>query len=246
MGVIRGERTVEIDAPLERVFEVAADIEHATEWQPALKDVEVHERDGEQRATSVETESDAKVRTIRSRLRYAYEPPTRDHLGPGARRRQGRARLVAPGGPRRRAHARDLRPRGRPRPHARAAAARPRRGQGARLPARRRPPRGSRRARRRAERRPSPPRRGRRWPPATAPRRAPASRATRCPWATVAGWLADARNYWLCTARADGPPHVKPVWALWMDARARVLDVARIGERAPPARRPARDGPPRR
>ena len=77
MGIIRGERTVEIDAPLERVFEVAADIEHATEWQPALKDVEVHARDGEQRATSVETESDAKVRTIRSRLRYSYEPPTR-------------------------------------------------------------------------------------------------------------------------------------------------------------------------
>ena len=31
------------------------------------------------------------------------------------------------------------------------------------------------------------------------------------------GWLAEARNYWLCTARRDGPPHVKPVWALWMD-----------------------------
>jgi uncharacterized membrane protein len=77
MGMIRGERTVEIDAPVERVFEVAADIEHATQWQPALKNVEVHERDGERRATSVETESDAKVRTIRSRLRFAYEPPTR-------------------------------------------------------------------------------------------------------------------------------------------------------------------------
>ena len=40
------------------------------------EDVEVLERDGERRATSVETESDAKVRTIRSRLRFAYDPPT--------------------------------------------------------------------------------------------------------------------------------------------------------------------------
>ena len=74
MGVIRGERTVEIDAPVDRVFAIAADIENAPEWQASLKDVEVLERDGERRATSVETESDAKVRTIRSRLRYVYEP----------------------------------------------------------------------------------------------------------------------------------------------------------------------------
>ena len=76
MGIIRGERTVEIDAPVDRVFAIAADIEHAPEWQQSLKDVEVHERDGERRATSVETQSDAKVRTIRSRLRFAYDAPT--------------------------------------------------------------------------------------------------------------------------------------------------------------------------
>jgi uncharacterized membrane protein len=33
MGTIRGERTVEIDAPVQRVFEIAADIERAPEWQ---------------------------------------------------------------------------------------------------------------------------------------------------------------------------------------------------------------------
>jgi uncharacterized membrane protein len=74
MGTIRGERTVEIDAPVERVFEIAADIEHAPEWQKSLTDVEVLERDGERRAKSVETESNASVRTIRSRLRFEYEP----------------------------------------------------------------------------------------------------------------------------------------------------------------------------
>jgi uncharacterized membrane protein len=74
MGTIRGERTVEIDAPVERVFEIAADIEHAPEWQRSLTDVEVLERDGERRAKSVETESNASLRTIRSRLRFEYEP----------------------------------------------------------------------------------------------------------------------------------------------------------------------------
>jgi ribosome-associated toxin RatA of RatAB toxin-antitoxin module len=73
MGTIRGERTVEIEAAPHLVYAVAADIELAPEWQPALKDVEVHERDAERRAMTVETESDAKVRTIRSRLRFAYQ-----------------------------------------------------------------------------------------------------------------------------------------------------------------------------
>jgi uncharacterized membrane protein len=73
MGMIRGERTVEIDAPIERVFAIAADIERAPSWQQSLQDVEVLERDGERRATSVETESDAKVRTIRSRLSFSYD-----------------------------------------------------------------------------------------------------------------------------------------------------------------------------
>ncbi len=73
MGTIRGERTVEIEAAAHLVYAVAADIELAPEWQPALKEVEVHERDAERRAMTVETESDAKVRTIRSRLRFAYQ-----------------------------------------------------------------------------------------------------------------------------------------------------------------------------
>jgi uncharacterized membrane protein len=77
MANIRGERTVEIDAPIERCFEIAADVEHAPEWQGSLKDVEVLERDGQGRAARVETESDAKVRTVRARLRFTYDEPTR-------------------------------------------------------------------------------------------------------------------------------------------------------------------------
>jgi uncharacterized membrane protein len=77
MGVIKGDRSVEIEAPIERCYEVAADVENATEWQGSLKDAEVIERDGERRPLVVETESDAKVKTVRAVLRFSYDPPTR-------------------------------------------------------------------------------------------------------------------------------------------------------------------------
>jgi uncharacterized membrane protein len=76
MGNIKGDSSVEIDAPIERCYEIAADIENAPDWQGSLKDVEVLERDGERRPLLVETESDAKVKTVRARLRFSYDPPT--------------------------------------------------------------------------------------------------------------------------------------------------------------------------
>jgi uncharacterized membrane protein len=76
MGTIKGDRSVEIEAPIERCYEIAADIENAPDWQGSLKDVEVLERDGERRPMVVETESDAKVKSVRARLRFSYEPPT--------------------------------------------------------------------------------------------------------------------------------------------------------------------------
>jgi uncharacterized membrane protein len=76
VGNISGERSVEIDAPIERCFEIAADIRHAPEWQGSLKDVEVLERDADGRAELVETESDAKVKTVKSLLRFSYVEPT--------------------------------------------------------------------------------------------------------------------------------------------------------------------------
>jgi uncharacterized membrane protein len=76
MGVIKGDRSVEIEAPIERCYEIAADIENAIEWQGSLRDVEVLERDGEKRAVLVETESDAKVKNVKAVLRFSYDPPT--------------------------------------------------------------------------------------------------------------------------------------------------------------------------
>ena len=77
MGVIKGDRSVEVDAPIARCFAIAANIEAAPEWQGSLQDVEVLERDADKRATLVETKSDAKVKSVRALLRFSYEEPTR-------------------------------------------------------------------------------------------------------------------------------------------------------------------------
>ena len=76
MGVLEASWTVEVDAPRERCYEIAAAIEGAPEWQGTLEDVEVLERDGERRPLVVETVSDATVKKVRARLRFAYDPPS--------------------------------------------------------------------------------------------------------------------------------------------------------------------------
>jgi PPOX class probable F420-dependent enzyme len=37
------------------------------------------------------------------------------------------------------------------------------------------------------------------------------------PWNRVSHRLRNAECYWLCTTRADGRPHARPVWGLWDD-----------------------------
>jgi Polyketide cyclase / dehydrase and lipid transport len=75
VGVLEASWTVEVDAPRERCYEIAADIENAPAWQGTLEEVEVLERDREGRPTVVETVSDAMVKKARAILRFDYEPP---------------------------------------------------------------------------------------------------------------------------------------------------------------------------
>lgn len=72
---ISGTATAEIEAPIERVFEVAADVEDSPRWQPEIKRAECVERDGEGRQVLVETDTDAKVRTLGATLRFSYDEP---------------------------------------------------------------------------------------------------------------------------------------------------------------------------
>ena len=73
MGNLKGSSTAEIDAPLERVWELVEDVEKAPEWQGGLKQVVALERDDEGRAVLCESHSDGKVRTIKSNVRFVYD-----------------------------------------------------------------------------------------------------------------------------------------------------------------------------
>src|SRR4051812_44822251 len=77
MGKITGSSTAEIEAPIDEVWAVVEDVVSAPEWQDGLKDVEELERDGSGHVTLVESSSDAKVRTIKSIVRFTYDGPTR-------------------------------------------------------------------------------------------------------------------------------------------------------------------------
>jgi uncharacterized membrane protein len=73
---IEGRASVEIDAPIEEVFAVAADVEGSPRWQPEIKAAECLDRDDEGRQVLVRTETDAKVRTLSSTLRFGYDEPS--------------------------------------------------------------------------------------------------------------------------------------------------------------------------
>jgi PPOX class probable F420-dependent enzyme len=36
-------------------------------------------------------------------------------------------------------------------------------------------------------------------------------------WSYVSDQMAASRNYWICTTRPDGRPHITPVWGVWVD-----------------------------
>lgn len=73
---LSGSSTAEIDASLAEVWDLVADVERAPEWQGGLKSLDALERDDEGRATRCESETDAKVRSVRSIVLFTYEPPT--------------------------------------------------------------------------------------------------------------------------------------------------------------------------
>lgn len=77
MAAITGSSVAEIDASIDVVWKVVEDVLSAPDWQGGLKDIVELERDEEGHVTLVESFSDAKVRTIKSVVRFEYERPTR-------------------------------------------------------------------------------------------------------------------------------------------------------------------------
>ena len=76
MGVDRAERTIEIGAPPVACFEAVLDFESYPAWQSVVEEARVLERDAQGRGTVVETVVEARIRTFRYVLQYAYDEPT--------------------------------------------------------------------------------------------------------------------------------------------------------------------------
>jgi ribosome-associated toxin RatA of RatAB toxin-antitoxin module len=75
MANLTGSSTAEIDAPRDRVWALVQDVESAPQWQGGLKSMTALERDGEGRAIRCEARTDAKVRTVKSIVRFTYDGP---------------------------------------------------------------------------------------------------------------------------------------------------------------------------
>ncbi|MEX2195552.1 MAG: SRPBCC family protein [Thermoleophilaceae bacterium] len=71
------EQRIEIGGTPQACFDALTAYETFTDWQDAVRSCEVLTRDGSGRGEEVAFEIDAKVRTIRYRLRYRYDEPSR-------------------------------------------------------------------------------------------------------------------------------------------------------------------------
>lgn len=77
MAHMGGTASAEIDAPIDQVWALVEDVLIAPEWQGGLVAVTPLERDDAGRPTLVESESDIKVKHVKTQVRFSYEPPTR-------------------------------------------------------------------------------------------------------------------------------------------------------------------------
>ncbi len=77
MANLGGSASIEIDAPIDEVWEAVEDVLTAPDWQGGLDKITAIEHDDAGRPTLVETENDIKVRRIKAHVRFSYEAPTR-------------------------------------------------------------------------------------------------------------------------------------------------------------------------
>jgi ribosome-associated toxin RatA of RatAB toxin-antitoxin module len=75
MGQLGGEASIEIEASIEAVWDIVADVETAPEWQDGLDEMRVIDRDDQGRVARAESITDAKVKTVRSIVAFSYDEP---------------------------------------------------------------------------------------------------------------------------------------------------------------------------
>jgi ribosome-associated toxin RatA of RatAB toxin-antitoxin module len=90
-------QTAEVDATPQQCFDLLTDYERLPEWQGAVRSASILERDAQGRGAVVEYEVDARVKTVRYRLRQVYDEPERlasEYLGGDFRDFSGEWRFV--------------------------------------------------------------------------------------------------------------------------------------------------------
>ena len=74
MAILKAARTVDIDAPKSKCYEIISDLANSPTWQQSMVSADVLETDSDGRASLVEIKSDAKVKQITSKLAFEYQP----------------------------------------------------------------------------------------------------------------------------------------------------------------------------
>lgn len=77
MGRYEATRTIAVAAPAQACFDALTGYEELPRWQSRVKECVVLARDGDGRGRDVEYVVDARVRTVRYRLRHDYDAPRR-------------------------------------------------------------------------------------------------------------------------------------------------------------------------
>jgi ribosome-associated toxin RatA of RatAB toxin-antitoxin module len=77
MTLLEGTSEGDVDAPLERCWEVVEAIDLAPQWQRGMESVQVLERDAQNRPSVCEIVVDAKFTKLKLRVTVTYDPPHR-------------------------------------------------------------------------------------------------------------------------------------------------------------------------
>ncbi len=74
MPILKAARTVEVDAPKSKCFEIISDLANSPKWQESMISADVLEKDSDGRPSLVEIVSDAKVKQVKSDVAFKYDP----------------------------------------------------------------------------------------------------------------------------------------------------------------------------
>lgn len=74
--MLKGERTWTVEAPVEAVYAVIADVERYPDWHPFFATVDIGRRDREDRVVAARCTHPTPVATLTTEISFAYQPGT--------------------------------------------------------------------------------------------------------------------------------------------------------------------------